>query len=102
MGERKWQPRFGLLLACIVFWAGCATTMSRAMFLDQDMTKEQVRAKLGAPKASSTVRKPNGELWESWDYPQNSLNPLDSYDTRVIFVNGKLREWGKQQDISLR
>ena len=82
--------------------SGCATTMSKAMYLDENMTKGQVRQKLGYPSATSTITKANGELWEAWDYPQSKINPLDAYDTRVIFVNGKLREWGKAQDISLR
>ena len=82
--------------------SGCATTMSKAMYLDEGMTKEQIRQRLGNPKASSRITKPGGEVWESWDYPQNSLNPMDAFDTRVIFVNGKLREWGKAQDISIR
>ena len=91
---------FTLTVALLL--AGCATTMSKAMYLDENMTKEQVRQKLGYPKASSRVTKAGGEVWESWDYPQNSLNPMDAYETRVIFVNGRLREWGKAQDISVR
>lgn len=86
----------------LLLLAGCATTMSKAMHLDEDMTRDQVRAKLGYPKALSKITKANGEQWESWDYPQSSFNPLDAYDTRVIFVNGKLREWGRSSDISIR
>ena len=89
-------------VALLFLLSGCATTMSKAMYLDEGMTKEQIRQRLGNPKASSRITKPGGEVWESWDYPQNSLNPMDAFDTRVIFVNGKLREWGKAQDISIR
>ena len=90
------------LFVVLLILSGCATTMSKAMYLDLNMTREQVQQKLGRPKASSTIRKPDGEIRESWDYPANSFNPLDSYDTRVIFVNGKLKEWGKAQDISIQ
>ena len=90
-----------VMFIAVVSLSGCASTMSKAMYLDEGMTKEQVRQKLGSPKAASTIKK-DGEVWESWDYPQNSLNPMDAFDTRVIFVNGKLREWGKSQDISIR
>ena len=95
--------RKAVYVASLLFLiAGCATTMSRAMYLDENMTRDQVRQKLGAPKALSKITKPNGEIWESWDYPQSSFNPMDAYDTRVIFVNGKLKQWGRAQDISIR
>ena len=100
----RMHRRAGVLFVLLSFWAimGCATTMSKAMNLDENMTRDQVRAKLGYPKALSKISKANGEVWESWDYPQSSFNPLDAYDTRVIFVNGKLREWGRSSDISIR
>ena len=91
----------GLLLLCVSVFSGCATSMSRAMYLDEGMTKKQVEQKLGEPKALSKITKPNGEIWETWDYPFNKFNPLDTYDTRVLFVNGKLKEWGKAQDIAI-
>ena len=95
------MKRFILHCFLVLFLAGCATSMSKAMYLDADMTKDQVRKRLGPPKAISTVTKPGGEVWDAWDYPQSPLNPLDTYDTRVLFVNGKLKEWGKAQDIRI-
>ena len=92
----------GFFMVCALILSGCATSMSKAMYLDEGMTKQQVKQKLGEPKALSKITKPNGEVWETWDYPFNKLNPLDTYDTRVLFVNGKLREWGKSQDISIK
>lgn len=89
------------LAVVFLFLAGCATTMSKAMYLDENMTKEQVRKQLGTPKAASKITRPSGEIAETWDYPANKLNPADNYDTRLLFVNGKLKEWGKASDISL-
>jgi len=87
-----------LLIAVIIFTAGCGTLVDKMNRLSISMHKDEVRALFGTnfvAKASKVDAEGNVlDLWEFYDRKTKATY-------QIYFLNDKVSQWGERENLKL-